>query len=229
MKSQYGSSSHYLGAKGQAYFATQNDGEELHGELNAWKFAPWIQRTDRVLDFGCGGGWLLKALGAANSVGVEVNPFAREICRLNGIEAYADIASVPAGMRFDKIISHHCLEHVPYPIAALRELAERLDPAGLLVVIVPIDDWRVQRSFPLNDIDHHLHTWTPRLFANTCREAGLDCRSIDILTHAWPKGWKKIHNRVPRCVYRGLCYLWSVTFRRRQLRAIIKHTDISKP
>ena len=55
-----------------------------------------------------------------------------------------------------------------------------LKPGGLLVLYVPVDDWRLRRQRRVDpDVNHHLYTWTPLLLANLLREAGFadpNCR-----------------------------------------------------
>jgi len=215
----YGESDHYSGKQGQAYFAWQNALAHLGAKLNARKFEKYVKRDDSVLDFGCGGGWLLKELQCGSRIGVEVNIEAHASCLNNGVEVHSSTSTVRT-CPLDVIISHHCLEHVPYPIEALKSLKRLLKPDGRLVVVVPIDDWRLQKKWNSADINHHLHTWTPLLFANTLHEAGFTVQEIRILTHAWFPGWEKIYPKVPRLVFDTLCYLFGVLRMRRQVIAI---------
>ena len=226
----YGKSEFYQGKKGETYFSAQNQGGSAHGDMDSWKFAEWISEGDSVLDFGCGAGWMLKSLQAGHRTGVELNPAAIEACRGNGIEVFPDLSALPPGRTFSRIISHHCLEHIPYPIEALRSLRERLSDDGRMIIVVPIDDWRVQRDFTGCDKDHHLHTWTPRLLANTLAEAGFECERCDVLTNAWPWRWQMFHRVLPRWAFQWLCGLWAVAMKRRQLRVVArKSRKISGP
>jgi SAM-dependent methyltransferase len=218
----YGLSKFYQGDLGTAYFAYQNRSADSGGALNAEKFRELIDSAHSVLDFGCGGGWLLKHLAAARCVGIEPNLAAQQQCRANGIEVYASVDQLPA-LLFDRIISHHALEHVPYPIEALRQLGERLAADGRLILVLPIDDWRTERDHTGRDKDHHLHTWTPRLIANTLVDAGLEPVEVRIVTHAWPPRWEMWDRLLPRPMFHALCWLWSIALRRRQLLAIAAH------
>lgn len=215
---KYGASDHYQSTKGEDYLAYQ----QMFAPgaiLEARKFAPHIKPTDRVLDFGCGGGWVLRHLDCAERIGVELNEAAHNLCRKNGVQVHRQINDVPAG-DFDVVISNHCLEHVPYPIEALRGLRSVLRPGGRLVLIVPMDDWRVQRDFTGQDIDHHLHTWTPRLLANTLEEAGFSIESVKVLAYAWFPGWSRVMNILPRSAFDALCRIMAVLKKRRQLIAL---------
>jgi 2-polyprenyl-3-methyl-5-hydroxy-6-metoxy-1,4-benzoquinol methylase len=216
---KYGASDHYTEAKGEAYFAAQNRLAADEASVTTWKFRPWVKPTDRVLDFGCAGGWILKNLDCAERVGVELNPVAHAFCRENGVKVYSSLEQVTE-RDFDVIISHHCLEHVPYPLEALRAIRGLLKDGGNLVLIVPIDDWRVERDFTGSDIDHHLQTWTPRLMANTLIEAGFLVTRIDVLTHALFPQWTALAGVVPAPIFKCLCWLTSVVKKRRQLLAL---------
>lgn len=215
----YGHSNHYQGEQGVNYFAYQNNNSNLGNKLNSTKFVPYLKISDKVLDFGCGGGWLLTHLNCAKKVGVELNEAAHEVCRNNGIEIYKTIDCVP-DKDFDVIISHHCLEHVPYPIQALSSLRGLLKPGGKLILVVPIDDWRRQYDYTAKDIDHHLHTWTPRLMANTISEAGYEIITVKILTHAWFRYWDRCYGKIPDPLFHLICRFWSIFRKRRQVISV---------
>ncbi len=214
----YGASEHYQKGKGEEYLAYQSKSAP-GARLEARKFAPHIKSQDRVIDFGCGGGWILRELNCAERCGVELNEAAHAFCRQNGVTVFGSVAEVSGG-QFDVAISNHCLEHVPNPVEALRGINDLLREGGRLILVVPVDDWRVQRDFSGTDIDHHLHTWTPRLLANTLVEAGFQVEQINVLTYAWFPGWDKAMKILPQSVFDALCWLTAVLKRRRQLVAV---------
>src|SRR5579872_241304 len=148
----YGASERYLDSRGKDYFAYQKSIAESNGSLLALKFEQYVRPEDRVLDFGCGGGYLLKALNCAHKIGVEINPAARVQAVDNGVECHAVIADV-ADESADVVISNHALEHVPFPIEALRQLKSKLRPGGTLVLCVPADDWRTQQRYNPQDVN----------------------------------------------------------------------------
>lgn len=219
----YGTSNRYEGPKGEEYFAYQNRKALAGAKSNARKFAPDIAPGSSVIDFGCGGGWVLRELPCGLRVGVELNEAAHDVCRSNGVKVYRSAEEV-AERDFDAAISHHCLEHVLCPINALRFLHSVLKPGGTLVLVLPLDDWRAQKDFTGKDIDHHLHTWTPRLLANTLVEADFSVQRIDILTHAWFPGYERVAGKLPDSLVDPLCRLMSVVTKRRQLRALAMKT-----
>jgi SAM-dependent methyltransferase len=222
LNQQYGRSEHYLGERGLAYFRLQGQSGSMKGELQARKFAPYVKAKDTVIDFGCGGGFTLAALRCIRRIGVEPNPHAQTAVRENGIESYASLAEVPDAVA-DIAITNHALEHVPYPIEALRQLKMKIKPGGTLVICLPMDDWRAQRRYNPEDLHHHLHAWNPQLLGNTLVEAGFEVSpaSIAILTYCWPPKYYLFYRRLPLLVFNALCHVSALILRRRQLLAVV--------
>ena len=81
----YGVIDHYLGEKGRRYFESRG-ALKTQGQFNLHFWRPHIAATDEVLDFGCGGGFLLRNLQAERKVGVEINPHARAFGQSQGTE-----------------------------------------------------------------------------------------------------------------------------------------------
>jgi 2-polyprenyl-3-methyl-5-hydroxy-6-metoxy-1,4-benzoquinol methylase len=117
----------------------------------------------RVLDLGCGEGWLTRALTAqgVEAIGVDASPALIEAARAADpsseryhVAGYAEAGTLPAlaGDRFDVIAANFALldEHLEAPLTSLRSL---LAPAGALVIqtLHPFgaepryrDGWRVE-------------------------------------------------------------------------------------
>ena len=105
----------------------------------------------RLLDFGCGAGMLLRCAARSGWVatGFDVAAPAVQACRLQGLDATADLASLPpAG--FDAVVLHHVLEHLSEPRQALGAVRALLAPGGRLFVEVPnVRSLRARLSPPL--------------------------------------------------------------------------------
>jgi SAM-dependent methyltransferase len=215
----YGTSLHYSGNSGLEYLAWQDSRGCINGEINARKFEGFDFSQSVVLDFGSGAGNLLNSLTAKVKIAVEINENAHALLSQRGIAAYSNIEEIKSGS-IDFVISNHSLEHVPYPIQALREIKRTLKPGGTFLLVVPIDDWRTQKKYEPGNINHHLNTWTPLLLGNSLREAGFPVTSqnISILTHAWFPGYHKFY-KLPG--FDLLCTCFAIVRRRRQLFAKI--------
>lgn len=109
----------------------------------------------------------------------------------------------------DVVVTDHALEHVPFPIGALRELRSKIKPGGILSLVVPIDNWRHHKRFDPNDVNHHLHTWTPQLMGNSLVEAGYEILSIWARILAWP-GNRTVatYGRLPYWMFRAICSVY---------------------
>jgi SAM-dependent methyltransferase len=197
---------------------------ETGGRIEARKFASFVKPDDEVVDFGCGGGYTLKSLVCRRRIGIEINPAAQEAAIANGVECYPDLLRL-ADDSADVVISNHALEHVPSPIQALKEIRRVLKAGGVLVLIVPIDDWRTQTAYDAADINHHLFTWTPQLMGNCLVEAGYEPASftIKVLTHAWVPGALRAFPMLPASLFDAGCRLFSMITHRRQLVVVARN------
>jgi SAM-dependent methyltransferase len=207
----------YRGESAEAYFDYQRSIGELGGRLDRRKFEPEIRPTDVVVDFGCGTGAILQQLSARAKIGIEVSEVARRAAAERGLDTVGSAAELDAES-VDVVISNHALEHTLRPLDELRGLHRILRRGGKLVLWLPLDDWRVQRS-AAPDANHHLYTWTPQLLRNLLVEAGFEVRNCRVVPHAWPPFSERLSN-VPRPIFDTLATLWAVLRRRRQLMAV---------
>lgn len=207
--SDYAASGHYSGERGEDYFSWQRTQGESGAHLYARKFEHRIKPSDAVLDFGCGGGYLLKALHCAARIGVEVNPAARACASQNGVTSYADLANVPP-RSIDVAISHHALEHVPFPIRTLSDVRSKLKTSGRLVLCVPVESRT--GKYRADDVNHHLHGWTPQLLGNTLYEAGFLVTSEDIhrITYRFTRYHLKAMPYCPRAIFDFSCRAYAL-------------------
>ena len=78
----------------------------------ALKLQPLIDESDRVLEYGVGIGLNLRDLRCRERVGFDLSGYGREVCEAAGIDFTNKLDDL-SGRRFDKVICHHVLEHVP--------------------------------------------------------------------------------------------------------------------
>jgi len=228
----YGSSgacAHYLGSKGARYFAWQREQSRLSAAVEARKFQSYIGPSDCVLDFGCGGGYLLAALHCGKRLGVEVNPVARQEAIGNRVDCHARLAEAE-DRSVDVAISNHALEHVPFPLDALVQIRQKLRPEGLLVLCVPVEDWRRSRRYDPEDINHHLYAWTPQLLGNMLDEAGfaVETESIRIRRHTYSRLQLRWLSNWPRPIFDWSSFLLSVVLNRLELIAVVRNSGGDK-
>ena len=140
-------------------------------------FSPHIRETDCVLDFGCGGGFLLNGLYCAEKHGFDVNENALAQVKSFGIAAHNSYDSIEND-KFDVIISDSAREHTPNPYECLKELKTKLKSGGTLFFRVPHETlaWAYQEG----DWNYHLFTWSPMAIGNLVHAAGYKNISVAI-------------------------------------------------
>ncbi len=94
-----------------------------------------------LLDFGCGGGFLMKAAGKRGwSVeGYDVDPvLTNKLGRSLSCKVYSgDFFSIDFEKRFNLITMHQVLEHLKDPVAYLGKIKTLLKPNGCVFIAVP--------------------------------------------------------------------------------------------
>ena len=108
-------SAHY----GEDYFDWQKEWGELAGWAASFKFKESISKDDAVIDFGCGGGFLLDGLECNRKIGIEPNPSAARSVESFGIQHFHSpthaLELLGEGIA-DVIISNNALEHTLNPL-----------------------------------------------------------------------------------------------------------------
>lgn len=142
-------------------------------------------RKGRVIDVGCGPGWLLREFDARGweAMGTELSiaaaSFARDELKLKVESRELSELKFPDG-HFDAVTLWHVLEHIPEPSALLREIGRILKPGGVLLVGAP--NWgslgsRLSRSkwFQL-DVPRHVNHFTAERLKRELAAVGLEVR-----------------------------------------------------
>ena len=154
---------------------------DLRAELKFLESLP----PGRMLDVGCGPGWLLSALDDSwKRFGVEVSAFAVEHAKAHG-EIYVGPlldCPFPEGS-FDLVTMHHVIEHMADPTANIVKARRLLKPGGWLMLATPDFDSGCARRFGANY--RLLHDTTHvSLFSNDSmhrflRDHGFRIRRVD--------------------------------------------------
>lgn len=92
----------------------------------------------KILDFGCGAGGFISRCNdiASTADGVEPERQIGEYYK-GTVAIWQSLNEVPAGKRYDFITAFHVLEHLHEPREVLRELGERLEGGGRIIIEVP--------------------------------------------------------------------------------------------
>jgi 2-polyprenyl-3-methyl-5-hydroxy-6-metoxy-1,4-benzoquinol methylase len=140
---RYYSTEYRLDYKGQSTPSPRHIARSGRGALNRYRaLAPYLNRGDRILDAGAGGGevvYVLRKLGFDAS-GLEPDEqyarHAREALGVPVATGFVQDAAFPAGS-FDGVTMYHALEHVEDPSAILSRLRGWMVEQGVLLIEVP--------------------------------------------------------------------------------------------
>ena len=146
----------------------------------------------QILDFGCGGGFLLRAARDKqwSATGFDIGRRALASCHAQGLNATSDLAELTSS-RFDVIFLNHVFEHIADQQGVLSYCRQRLGEKGKLFIVVPnLAGMRARLSLPLLsrrfNVDErhrafpiHLFYFTPRTLSHTLEKNGFRVASVE--------------------------------------------------
>lgn len=108
--------------------------------FNAISEIPGFTKTSAVLDVGCGTGWLIKKLsnlGFKNLTGIDLFIDCKDEVNTEKLKIVkTDIFDISD--KYDLIMFHHSLEHMPDPASVINKASQLLNKDGTIIIRVPI-------------------------------------------------------------------------------------------
>jgi SAM-dependent methyltransferase len=187
------------------YFSWQNSIGEFGGRANLIKFESHIKPTDTVVDFGCGGGYLLANIACRQKMGIDINATARRQAKKMGIQTVADASKIKSNWA-DVVISNNTLEHTKNPLQHVVGLHRILKKNGRIICIVPCDSQG--KKFVLDDINKHFFSWSPMNAGNLFSEAGFKVIKVSPYLHKWPPFYTQIEKLFGLRVFHSISYVY---------------------
>ncbi len=127
----------------------------------------------RVLDVGAGAGPYRTLFAHCE---YQAQDFAAEpstLGRYTRLDYVSDIAAIPVpDSSFDAVLCTEVIEHVPDPVAALREMARVLRTGGRLILTAPLGSFLHQEPF------HFYGGFTPHWYRKHLAEAGFEIETL---------------------------------------------------
>lgn len=189
----------------KAYFDWQKNIGAFGGWANLVKFEKYISPEMNVIDFGCGGGFLLNHIDCKGKIGVEINEIARENAENVGVMTFKSVIELPNTWA-DCIISNNVLEHVPDPLNQLVLLKDKLKKGGKIIFVVPCDSIRFK--YDPQDVNYHLYSWSPMNLGNLFVEAGYTVIESKAFIHKWPPKYHLIARLFGKTIFNIGCRLY---------------------
>jgi SAM-dependent methyltransferase len=142
-----------------------------------------LKLDSRVLDVGCGAGYLVFALGELgmrHTMGVD--PYLpNQIVYDNGVTVKKQTLEQTAGP-WDAIMFHHSFEHLPDPRAVLLQVAERLAPGGQCLLRVPTVSSLAWQEYGTDwvqlDAPRHLYLFAHESIRHLAEATGFELEGI---------------------------------------------------
>lgn len=151
-----------------------------------------VGRVQRILDVGCGDGYLMGRVSACGNSVVGIDPAAVGVAlaadRLrhfrNCTVVQGSAYNLPFGDGyFDVVLLADVIEHLERPAKSLREMTRVLAPNGTLLVTTP--KWRPDRKWD----PQHVREYQPEEL-NTCLKAHFSDVNV---TFFWPLNWSAMY------------------------------------
>ncbi len=205
----------------QDYYKWQRHIGVFGAQANKIKFEKLVHDGLKVLDFGCGGGFLLNEFNKKiEKFGVEINEISRNEAIKNGVNCYKSSKDLPSNF-FDLIISNNALEHCENPFLEIKELYRALKKDGIICVVVPLDS--LNYKYEKDDINFHLYSWSPMNLGNILKANNFDVIVSEPFIHKWVPYYYKIKKFVPWKLFHFFCFIYGRLDRKWfQTRAVAK-------
>jgi SAM-dependent methyltransferase len=158
-------------------------------ELILWAVRRYFAAARRVLDLGCGTGFILEGLErtrpGATLAGCDAQPASLAVARQRlhrTVLFQADAERLPCQAAFDLILALDVLEHISADGEALAAMVDALRPRGGVIITVPQHPalWS-----EVDDFSCHRRRYTRRTLLDLLRPAGLElvrCTSVFAVT-----------------------------------------------
>ncbi len=191
----------------EEYFNWYRKIGEFGGNVNKTKFEKYIKEEDCVLDFGCGGGYLINKLNCKEKHGVEINPLAIKEAEKNSIKIFKDSNELSENY-YDKIISNNSLQHCENPYLELKNLYKALKKNGLIIIVTSCSS--INLKYKPNDINYQLYSWSPMNIGNLFDASNFEIISVKPFKYKWIPKYKFFYELLGKNIFNILCRIYGL-------------------
>tara|TARA_B100001173_G_scaffold311908_1_gene330800 strand:+ start:75 stop:719 length:645 start_codon:yes stop_codon:yes gene_type:complete len=188
------------------YFEWYKEIGEFGALINIHRFTNHIDANDTILDFGCGGGFMLDKINCRVKHGVEINPKAINFCKSKKIYVYENSKLLPKNF-YDVIISNNTLQHCENPFLEINNLYNSLKKNGKIVLITGCSSKNLK--YKVNDINYQLYSFSPMNLGNILDANGFEIIKVEKIQHRWIPKYIFFYKLFGRRIFNFLCYIYS--------------------
>ena len=203
----------------RSYFYWYKNIGQLSAVINQKFFNNYINKNDSVLDYGCGGGFLLKKINCKEKYGYEINKYI--IKKEKSLKIYSNFQSIKK--KFNKILSNQVLPHVLCPRTEIINLKKLLTKNGLMIFMFTCDGPSVQ--YKKKDINFKCYSWSPMGIGNLFKSCGLKIIKCESFYFKWPPMYEKIYKFFGLKIFNFLSVIYGYVKKNRNynIRIVVKN------
>ena len=190
----------------QKYFGWYKKIGKFGAIINKKNFLPYINKGDVVLDFGCGGGYLLNSIDCKVKHGVEINPIAIKEAKANKIRIFKNSKKLKKNY-YNKIISNNTLQHCDDPKKEIKFLYNALKKNGLIIIVIACSS-RDLKYIP-KDINYQMYSWSPMNIGNFLNNSGFKVILSKKIMSKWPPYYNFFYNTFGIWIFKLICRIYS--------------------
>lgn len=155
----------------------------------------------RILDVGCGSGWLINSL---NEVGFTdltgIDPFLNEEIANRNVNLHKmSIHDLPDDSLFDLIIFRHSFEHLPDQLESLKQASALLSEDGFIIIDMPVKNDYIWELYSTNwvqiDAPRHFFIQTLKSMEILVKKSNLCIEKIIFSTSEYLFWGSELYNR----------------------------------
>ncbi|WP_181256620.1 class I SAM-dependent methyltransferase [Merismopedia glauca] len=149
--------------------------------ISRWEWFAVIEEINKqaklnpvsILEIGCGGGnfiSLVQNIQNVRIVGIDTTPESVTQCQEKGFEVYCEtidsFTKKFSELKFDYVVSFHCLEHISDPKNFVESMLFLLKPTGSLLISTPYSPMSFEQGWfdIMNHPPHHMTRWNQKAY-----------------------------------------------------------------
>lgn len=167
-----------------------------------------INKNMKVVDFGCGGGYLLENIRCKQKIGIEINKILHDDLRAKGIIPYENLSSIKDG-EIDVFIMHSVIGHLKNPLEVVHQMKKKLNDKGIVIVYLVHDNYNFDL---LNDINNIYFSFSRRNIRNVFNSKKFKLVYHKHYTSSWPPYYRKIYQYFGKKIFKIISFCFGLLF-----------------